>query len=85
VPRPDGRFVKISASRDQCLHDRCSVWFVPRPVGEKMRRRPPTASMVFDHAPGKSGIGRKQLTQPLDLALLERRCDVGRELARRDP
>jgi hypothetical protein len=79
MPCPDGRRIKISASRGQCLHDRCCIWPVPGPIGEEMQRRPPAASVIFDHASDKSGIGRQQLTQPLNLALLEGRRQIGRK------
>jgi hypothetical protein len=49
---------------------------VPRPIGEKMQRRSPAAFSVLDHTMGEPGIGCEQPTQPVDLAVLECRCEL---------
>jgi hypothetical protein len=53
---------------------------VPRPIGEEMQRRPPASLGTLDHAPGEPGIGGKQSSELLDIALLEGRCEFSGKL-----
>jgi hypothetical protein len=76
VPHPDHRRIEVGASRSEGADDVDSIRIVPRPIGEKMQRRSPATFSVLDHAMGEPGIGCKQPTQPVDLALLKCRREL---------